>query len=157
VVAARRRGRAPGGGDIHGRAEAVRLRGARRHETVPGAAWLGALAVGLPACGILLANNIRDVAGDRATGKRTLAVRIGVGRAQAMYVACIVGALVAVVGIGLLEPFALLALLAAPLAIAPVRHVRANAGPPSLIAALIGTARFQLVLSALLAVGLWLA
>ena len=35
-----------------------------QHETIPGAAWLGALAVGLPACGIMLTNNIRDIPTD---------------------------------------------------------------------------------------------
>ena len=43
----------------------------------PGVAWVAALAVGLPACGILLANNVRDVDTDRVAGKRTLAVRLG--------------------------------------------------------------------------------
>jgi len=37
----------------------------------------GALVVGLLACAILLANNVRDVSTDTATGKRTLAVRMG--------------------------------------------------------------------------------
>jgi 1,4-dihydroxy-2-naphthoate octaprenyltransferase len=128
-----------------------------QHESVPGVAWLGAIAVGLPACGILLANNIRDVEGDRAHGKRTLAVRLGVGRARMLYVACLAGALLAVVGAGVIEPPALLALLAAPLAWLPARNVSTRSDPPSLIAALIGTARFQLVLSVLLALGLWLA
>ena len=128
-----------------------------QHESVPGAAWFGALAVGLPACGILVANNIRDVAGDRANGKRTLAVRVGVERAQVLYLVCLAGALLAVAVAALLEQYALLALLAAPLAIPPARDIRANTGPPSLIAALVGTARFQLVLSSLLALGLWIA
>jgi 1,4-dihydroxy-2-naphthoate polyprenyltransferase len=127
-----------------------------QHETVPAAAWFGAFAVGLPACAILLANNIRDVGTDRAGGKRTLAVRIGVQRAQALYVACLVGALVATVVVGVLEPPALLALLATPLAFPPARNISTRSDTPSLVAALLGTARFQLVLSALLAVGLWL-
>jgi 1,4-dihydroxy-2-naphthoate octaprenyltransferase len=49
----------------------------------------------------------------------------------------------------------LLALLAFPLAVAPVRAMLTRHDPPGLIAALVGTVRFQLVLSALLAVGLW--
>jgi 1,4-dihydroxy-2-naphthoate octaprenyltransferase len=43
-------------------------------EYVPGAAWWGSLVVGLLACAILLANNVRDVPTDTADGKRTLAV-----------------------------------------------------------------------------------
>jgi 1,4-dihydroxy-2-naphthoate octaprenyltransferase len=128
-----------------------------QHETVPATAWFGALAVGLPACAILLANNVRDVDTDRVTGKRTLAVRVGAGRSRLLYLACIAGALVAVAACGVLEPPALLGLLAAPLAIRPVRLVRNNHDAPSLVAALVGTARFQLVVAVLLAAGLVLA
>ena len=71
---------------------------------LPADAWWGALAVGLPACGILLANNVRDVETDIVAGKRTLAVRIGAPRARLLYVGCLVGALVAVVGCGDLAP-----------------------------------------------------
>jgi len=128
-----------------------------QHQTVPGVTWLGALAVGLPACAILLANNVRDVDTDRLTGKRTLAVRAGAGRARTTYVACIGGALLAVVACGIVEPPALLGLLAAPLALRPVRLVRNNDDAPSLVAALVATSRFQLALAALLALGLALA
>ena len=40
-------------------------------------AWLGGAGAGLIACAVLMANNLRDVAQDRAAGKRTLAVLIG--------------------------------------------------------------------------------
>ena len=126
-----------------------------QHATVPGVAWVAAFAVGLPACGILLANNVRDVDTDRVTGKRTLAVRLGAARARGLYVACIAGAMVAVVACGAFVPSALLAILALPLAIAPVRAMLTRHDPPGLIAALVGTVRFQLVLALLLAVGLW--
>src|SRR5262249_57257480 len=46
-------------------------------EYVPGAAWWGSLVVGLLACAILLANNVRDVPTDTVAGKRTLALRVG--------------------------------------------------------------------------------
>jgi 1,4-dihydroxy-2-naphthoate octaprenyltransferase len=125
-----------------------------QHATVPGVAWVAALAAGLPACGILLANNVRDVDTDRVSGKRTLAVRLGAARARGLYVACIAGAIVAVVACGAFVPTALLAVLALPLAVAPVRAMSTRHDPPGLVAALIGTVRFQLALSALLAVGL---
>lgn len=127
-----------------------------QHETIPGVTWSGALAVGLPACGILLANNVRDVATDTAAGKKTLAVRIGAPRARVLYVVCIVGALLAVAAAGVLVPPAFIALLAAPLAVAPITAMRTRHDPPGLIAALVGTVRFQLVLAVLLAAGLWL-
>jgi 1,4-dihydroxy-2-naphthoate octaprenyltransferase len=126
-----------------------------QHATLPGVAWVAALAVGLPACGILLANNVRDVDTDRVTGKRTLAVRLGAERARGMYVACIAGSMVAVVACGAFVPSSLLAILALPLAVAPVRAMLTRHDPPGLVAALIGTVRFQLALAALLAIGLW--
>ncbi|GAA2037022.1 1,4-dihydroxy-2-naphthoate polyprenyltransferase [Agromyces tropicus] len=45
-------------------------------------AWTGGVGVGLMACAVLMANNLRDVEQDRAARKRTLAVLVGplVGR-----------------------------------------------------------------------------
>jgi 1,4-dihydroxy-2-naphthoate octaprenyltransferase len=126
-----------------------------QHATLPGVAWVAALAVGLPACGILLANNVRDVDTDRVSGKRTVAVRLGAERARGLYVACIAGAILAVVACSAFVPTALVALLALPLAVAPVRAMLTRHDPPALIAALIGTVRLQLALAALLAIGLW--
>jgi 1,4-dihydroxy-2-naphthoate octaprenyltransferase len=40
-------------------------------------AWLGGVGAGLLACAVLMANNLRDVAQDKASGKRTLAVLVG--------------------------------------------------------------------------------
>jgi len=128
-----------------------------QYRELPGAAWWGALVVGLPACGVLLANNVRDVENDTVARKRTLAVRFGAPRARLLFAACLVGALIAVVGCGVLHPWALLALAAAPLAVRPIRLVLTRSDPPSLVAALVGTVRYQLVLAALLAAGLWLS
>ena len=125
-----------------------------QYRYLPAEAWWGALVVGLPACGILLANNVRDVATDIGAGKRTLAVRVGAPRARVLYAGCLAGALVAVIACGVWHPWALIALAAAPLALAPARLVRTRSDPPSLVAALVRTVRFQLVLAALLAVGL---
>jgi 1,4-dihydroxy-2-naphthoate polyprenyltransferase len=120
----------------------------------PAEVWWGALAVGLPACAILLANNVRDIDSDIVAGKRTLAVRVGAPRARLLYVGCLVGALVGAIGCGATHPWALIGLASAPLALTPARLVRTRSDPPSLVAALVGTVRFQLVLAALLAVGL---
>ena len=122
------------------------------------AAWWGSLAVGLPAVGILLANNLRDVDTDRDAGKRTLAVRWGSGFARSLYAACTAGAFLAVVVIGTILPshrWALLGLGAVPFSIVPLRLVMRSGDTPSLVRALVGTARFQVVLAALLSVGLW--
>ena len=49
---------------------------------VPTESWVGGVAVGLIACAVLMVNNIRDIAADRAAGKRTLAVLLGDRRAR---------------------------------------------------------------------------
>ena len=123
-------------------------------DRVPAAAWWGAVAIGLLACAILLANNIRDIDGDRSVGKRTLPVHVGAPAARALYAGCVAGAFLAVVAVGVLFPTALVALAALPLAVGPVRLVATRRDPPSLVAALVGTARLELVVAVLLSVGL---
>ncbi len=125
-------------------------------ERVPGLAVPGSLAVGLLACAILVANNLRDVDTDAVVGKRTLAVRIGASRARLLYAACVIGGLLCALAMALVAPAALLALGAAPLAVEPLRTVARRREAPALVAALIATARLQLALAVLLAVGLWL-
>jgi 1,4-dihydroxy-2-naphthoate octaprenyltransferase len=123
-------------------------------ERVPWLALPASVAVGLPACAILLVNNLRDIETDRAAGKRTLAVRVGAARTRGLYGASVVGSFVAVVAVAVATPPASLALAAAPLAVAPLRTVASRSDPPSLVAALVATARLELVLAVLLAVGL---
>ena len=123
-------------------------------ERVPWLAVGAAVPVGLLACAILLVNNLRDVDSDRDVGKRTLAVRVGKARARVLYRASIVLSLVAVLVLAPTAPGALLAVLAAPLAVPPLRIVASRTDPPSLVGALVATARLQIVFSALLAVGL---
>lgn len=128
-----------------------------QHAVVPAAAWWGSLVVGLPACAVLLANNIRDVDGDTQAGKRTLAVRLGRPVARRLFAACLVGALLAVVPIALEHPAAALGLLALPLAWSPARVVSRSDAAPELVAALVATVRFTLVIAALTTVGLVVA
>jgi len=54
--------------------------------------WWMACAIGLLIVAILVVNNLRDIEGDRASGKRTLAVRFGVYGARLEYTFCIIGA-----------------------------------------------------------------
>jgi 1,4-dihydroxy-2-naphthoate polyprenyltransferase len=126
-------------------------------EYVPGAAWWGSLVVGLLACAILVVNNVRDVPTDAVTGKRTLAVRMGAVNARRLFVGCYAGAFLAVVVIGVTQPWALLGLLALPLGVAPVRIVLTRADPPSLVAALVATSRLEVVVAVLVSVGLCLS
>ncbi|MEW6475152.1 MAG: 1,4-dihydroxy-2-naphthoate polyprenyltransferase [Actinomycetota bacterium] len=126
-------------------------------ERLTGLALAASVPVGLLACALLVANNLRDVDTDAASGKLTLAVRLGAARTRLLYQACVAGALVAVAGIGVARPPALIALVAVPLAIKPARLVAERRDAPGLIAALVATARLQLVTSALLSAGLWLS
>ena len=128
--------------------------------------WCAAVAVGLLATALLLANNVRDIATDRETGKRTLAVRIGRVAAGRAYVACVALPFVGVLGWGLLSVTgtvrsswpgtAFLALLALPLAVPPARLALSSAEGRSLLPVLGATGRLQLVFGALLSVSLWL-
>lgn len=63
---------------------------AQTHHVVTADWWWG-LCAGSMACALLEANNLRDVDGDRASGKRTLAARLGRRRGSALYIAAVVG------------------------------------------------------------------
>jgi 1,4-dihydroxy-2-naphthoate polyprenyltransferase len=116
--------------------------------------FAAAVPVGLLAVALLVVNNLRDIPGDTAAGKRTLAVRLGDPRTRQLYAACVVAAFVGVVGVAFIRPWALLALLAVPLAVAPVRRVLQGAAGRELIPVLGETGRVQLMLGALLAAGI---
>lgn len=123
-------------------------------ERVPGLALVASVPVGLLATALLVVNNLRDIPGDTAVGKETLAVRIGDDATRLLYVSCIVMAFVLVLPVSLLEPGALLAFLAVPLAVAPVRTVVGGESGPGLVPVLVATGRLQLVYGVLLAVGI---
>jgi 1,4-dihydroxy-2-naphthoate octaprenyltransferase len=120
------------------------------------AGWWGAIGVGGLASAILVANNLRDIPTDREHGKRTLAVRMGESGTRALYVALVAVAFVMTGLASFTSPWALLAVLAAPLAVRPMQAVLGGASGRGLIPALAGTGLFQLVWSLLLAVGLGL-
>ena len=134
-------------------------------ERVPAAAWWSAAAMGFLAVAILEANNLRDIPTDEATGKRTLAVRLGGRRTRVLFRALIVAAFATVaagVAVGIaaerlgMSQWALLALAAWPLAIRPM-EVAGKADGRELIPVLVGTALLQVAFGALLALGLWVA
>jgi 1,4-dihydroxy-2-naphthoate octaprenyltransferase len=121
-----------------------------------GVALAAAVPVGLLSTALLVVNNLRDIDGDARSGKRTLAVRIGDGPTRAMYIALVCIAFALLPLIALWRPYAVLALLAVPLAVRPLRVV-ATATGPALVPVLMSTARLLLVAGALLAVGLALS
>jgi len=78
---------------------------------LPQEAWLGAVAVGLFACGVLLANNLRDIDQDRAVGKRTLTVLIGRRATKVVYTVFVLVPFLISSFIALLYPIAWIALM----------------------------------------------
>ena len=124
-------------------------------ERIPPVAVAAAVPVGLLACAVLVVNNLRDLESDREAGKRTLAVRLGGAATEALYTACVMGAFLALFLIGLSRPAVLLGVVAAPLALPLLRLAATRRDAPGLVKALVGTARLQLILSVLMAWGLW--
>jgi 1,4-dihydroxy-2-naphthoate polyprenyltransferase len=119
--------------------------------------WLAVAAsapVGLLACALLVINNLRDIPTDTLTGKRTLAVVLGDHRTRVLYAACVVVPFCVAAAIAMAAPLTLIALAAAPFALAPLRLVRAGASGSGLITALGQTGRLQLAFGVLLTLGL---
>ena len=110
--------------------------------------------VGLGSVALLISNNLRDLPTDEQAGKRTLAVRVGDRPTRAMYVAVVFIVVISPLYLSLLRPWALLGLASVVVAISPVRRVLRGATGPALVAVLVGTGRLQLVVGALLTVGL---
>lgn len=126
--------------------------------TLTGFALAASLPVGCLVTAILVVNNLRDLEGDRAAGKRTLAVRFGRRATQAEY-----AGLVAVPYlllplfwlVGSLSPWWWLPWLTLPLAVVLVRRVYAETGA-ALNGVLAGTARLHLLFGALFATSILL-
>jgi 1,4-dihydroxy-2-naphthoate octaprenyltransferase len=125
--------------------------------TLPGLAFAAAVPIGLLSVALLMVNNLRDIEGDALVGKRTLAVLLGDRRSRLAYVGLLAVAVAVVVAIGVVRPWALLGLLAAPLAVPPARTVLAGGRGPALIAALQGTGLLTLATGVLLGAGLALS
>ncbi|GAA1867771.1 1,4-dihydroxy-2-naphthoate polyprenyltransferase [Pseudonocardia alni subsp. carboxydivorans] len=119
------------------------------------AAAVGAAAgAGLLTCAVLVANNLRDIPGDRVVGKRTLAVRLGDHGTRMLYLALVLVPFVVAVGAAFDRPGLLVALLALPAAVRPVRIVLGGAQGPALIPVLKDTGLLLLAWGVAAAVGL---
>lgn len=121
----------------------------------PGAlAVITAIGVGMLTSAVLVANNLRDIPTDAAVGKRTLAVLLGDRDTRRLYAALMLLPFVLSVGAGLLSWPMLLALLALPIALLPVRDVLGGSEGRKLIRVLTLTGVLLLIWSVLTAVGL---
>jgi 1,4-dihydroxy-2-naphthoate octaprenyltransferase len=130
------------------------------HETVTGQVLVAALPVSCLVAAILLGNNIRDMAGDAARGRRTLPIVSGRAAGVAILTALLFGAellLVVAVLTGAAPWPALLGLLSLPLAPRIVARFRETALPSALHPAVKGIARLHLVQGTLYALGVTLA
>lgn len=126
-------------------------------EQLTAVAWGGAVVAGLLSTALLVTNNLRDIPTDAATGKRTLAVRMGDRATRWLFVAMMVAVGVTVALVAVERPAALLALVGLPLAVRPIRTVLGGATGMALVPVLGDTGRVQLVVGMLLALGLALS
>lgn len=123
----------------------------------PIAIWT-ALPVAALVDGILVVNNLRDIANDRAKGKRTLATVIGAAATRMHYALLLVfayGSVAAGVAIGALPAPALLMMLSLPAAWAAWRVVRTESAPlPLTLGGIRATAQLHMRNGLLLSAGL---
>ena len=125
---------------------------------VPLAALLTGVWVGALACAILVVNNLRDLDGDRAVGKRTLATRLGDRGTRILYVSLIrMAALVLVVVALLTSSWALAGLAGLVVALPASRRVLEGATGRELVPVLSSTGLAQLVAAVAFAAGLALS
>ena len=145
--------------------------------------WVG-VGCGCLSCALLVANNLRDIAGDAAAGKRTLAVRLGSERTRLLYALLVAGGFAALAPLAAGEGWAvegvlvlgdrhsdpvrlaplhggegwpLLGLAALPLAARPLWRVLRGDQGADLIGVLAATGRLLAAYGLTLAAGLWLA
>lgn len=129
--------------------------------TQAGSVDLGAVAaavgIGAIACAILVVNNLRDIPGDTASGKRTLAVRIGDPATRALFTAMLAVALVAVVVAAIQRPWAVIALIGLAPSARSVRTVVGGAQGRDLIQPLATTGITILAYGVLFGLGLFVS
>lgn len=119
--------------------------------------WLAlvvAVPVGLFTVSLIVINNLRDIPSDRASGKHTLAVRLGDTRTRVLYEVCLYAPFLGVGVVALWRPWALVALAALVFTWPLSRAVIRGDQGPTLVAVLGGTGRVHLLYGALLTLGL---
>lgn len=124
--------------------------------TVTALAAAASIPMGCLIAAILVVNNLRDIETDRAAGKRTLAVRIGIAATRREYaslllVAYLIPPIMWMTSIG--SPWVLLSWVTAPVAVMLVRSVKSFSGR-ALNPVLAGTARLCLFYAVACAIGI---
>ena len=125
--------------------------------TVSAAVVWASLPVAALVDGILVVNNLRDLANDRAKGKRTLATFIGAAGTRGHYLALLMFAYASIVvgvALGSLPALTLLMLLTIPSAYAAWQVVRRESAPlPLTLGGIRATAQLHMRIGVLLAAG----
>jgi 1,4-dihydroxy-2-naphthoate octaprenyltransferase len=125
---------------------------------VTDATWWTAIAIGALACAILVANNLRDLEGDRATGKRTLATRLGDAGTRRFFMGLVLVAALGVFGVAATSSWwALLGWFMIVALVGPVREVARGVTGRALIPVLKQTGLAELACATGLFVGLLIA
>ncbi|MEV6137406.1 1,4-dihydroxy-2-naphthoate polyprenyltransferase [Nocardia sp. NPDC051990] len=122
--------------------------------------WAGlvlAIGVGAFSSAVLVANNLRDIPTDTESGKVTLAVKLGDPRTRTLHLALLAVPFIATLLLVVRTPWALVGLVAVPLAVRANAPVRSGMGGLELIPALRDSGLALLVWSAVTALALGIA
>jgi len=124
-------------------------------EQVDGLSVASSVSVGFWATALLVVNNLRDIPGDSASGKRTLAVRLGAAKTRAMFIAMQYAAFGTAIVINMYTGRgSAAAVLGIPFSIGAMRQVIRGAQGRDLIPVLGATGRVQLIAGLAMAAGL---
>jgi 1,4-dihydroxy-2-naphthoate octaprenyltransferase len=115
--------------------------------------WCG-VPVGLLAAALLQANNLRDIATDAVSGKKTLAVRLGRRNAGMLFAYTLMAVALSIGVLHHFRGYTLIALLGMVFAVYPVRLAISDRMGRRLLPMLGATARLQMVMGVLIPVGL---
>lgn len=117
-------------------------------------ALLGGSAAGFFASAVLMVNNIRDIETDAKVGKRTLAVKLGLKKAKALYFVMLWAPLAILLPYPLIYPATIFAWVALLFVLPATMIVRKPQGPKDLILALKITSLASLVFAITFSFGL---
>ena len=100
--------------------------------------------------------NLRDIKGDAASSKRTLAVRVGDTSTRSLFIGCLTLPFAIALAVALAHPMLTIVLVAVPLVAIPIRNVLRGDTGRALVASLVATSRVQIAFAALFSLGVLL-
>jgi len=119
---------------------------------------VASVGVGAFACALLVVNNLRDIAGDAQSGKRTLAVKIGDPSTRYLFMSLFIVVLLCVIIVAAMSHWwALLGLCGVLASYFPVKAVRGGASQAKLIGVLGQVGRAQLIFGITFSIGIYLS